>query len=81
MLSWQLHATTRETPHKNIFNMAAMNDLLVARPPPFCAVNAKNCGIARGQTFACCIEEYKKSEYIIKKNLHSRIFIALVLFQ
>ena len=29
MLSWQLHGTTHETPHKNIFNMAAivMDDL------------------------------------------------------
>ena len=24
MLSWQLLGTTRETPHKNIFNMAAI---------------------------------------------------------
>ena len=24
MLSWQLHGTTRETPHKNISNMAAI---------------------------------------------------------
>ena len=24
MLSWQLHGTTRETPHTNIFNMAAI---------------------------------------------------------
>ena len=24
MLSWQLHRTTRETPYKNIFNMAAI---------------------------------------------------------
>ena len=24
MLSWQLHGTTPETPHKNIFNMAAI---------------------------------------------------------
>ena len=24
MFSWQLHQTTRETPHRNIFNMAAI---------------------------------------------------------
>ena len=28
-----------------------MNNLPVARFPLFCVVNAKNCGIARGQTF------------------------------
>ena len=29
MLSWQQHGTTRETPHKNIFNMAiiVMDDI------------------------------------------------------